>query len=156
MKIKFKPLAISIALPLLVGGLSGFLTSTSSNIFTQLIQPPLSPPPQLFGIVWPILYFLMGLSSYLIFTSNAEKAKKEKPLKLYAFQLFVNFFWSIIFFRLEMFLGAFVWLILLWLLILFLISSAYKISKSAAYLLVPYLIWVTFAGYLNFAIYLLN
>lgn len=156
MKINKKALIIAIAIPLLVGALAGFLTADSMTAFMQLDKPPLSPPGILFPIVWSILYTLMGIASYLIYSSNTKQEDINDALCVYALQLFVNFFWSIIFFNLEWYLFAFFWLVLLWVLILYTILLFYRISKPAAYLLIPYLLWVTFAGYLNLGIYLLN
>ncbi len=156
MKIKFKPLIISILLPLFVGGLSGFISSSSVDIFNSLKQPALSPPSWLFGVVWPILYVCMGICSYLIYTSNKSECSKNKALIVYALQLGVNFFWSIIFFNLQAFLFAFIWLLLLWVLIFYTIKLAVPFTTIGSLLLVPYLLWVTFAGYLNMAIYILN
>jgi len=156
MKIKWKPLIISVAIPLLVGGLSALLTRDSMQTFDQITKPPLSPPGWLFPVVWTILYTLMGIASYLILTADVPTGEKKLPLTVYAVQLAVNFFWSILFFNFELYLFSFVWLVLLWLLIITTIIAFGKISKPAAWLLIPYLLWVTFAGYLNFAIYLLN
>lgn len=151
--IQLKLLIVCIAIPLLIGGLSGFITRNSMQIFQQFNKPPLTPPGYLFPIVWTILYILMGLASCLILSSD----KKATPaLTFYALQLIVNFFWPIFFFRFGWPLFSFLWLLLLWLLILKTIALFYEISKPAAYLLIPYLLWVTFAGYLNLSIYLLN
>ena len=156
MKIKWKPLIISVAIPLLVGGISALLTRNSMQTFDEISKPPLSPPGWLFPVVWTILYTLMGIASYLVLTAKVPMGDKKLPLIIYAAQLAVNFFWSIFFFNFELYLFSFIWLVLLWLLIIATIVLFYRISKPAALLLVPYLLWVTFAGYLNFAIYLLN
>lgn len=152
LKINTKQLILCIAIPLLVGTLSGFLTRNSMNIFTQVDKPPLSPPGYLFPIVWTILYTLMGIASYLIVSSNADKEEIQNALFVYGLQLVVNFFWPIFFFYLGWYLFAFFWLLLLWGFILYTIIVFYRISKPAAYLLIPYFLWVTFAGYLNLAI----
>lgn len=153
MKIEWKKLIICIAIPLAVGGLSAFLTQDSMEAFGALNKPPLSPPGWLFPVVWTILYVLMGIASYLVLTSQKPN---RTALTAYAVQLAFNFTWSIIFFNLELYLFAFIWLVLLWLLILLTTVLFYNISKPAGYLMIPYLLWVTFAGYLNLAIYLLN
>ena len=152
--IKLKPLIISIIIPLLIGGLSGLLTRSNISVFASLNKPPLTPPAIVFPIVWTILYILMGISAYLIYISDSQY--KSDALRAYALQLIVNFFWSIIFFNFNAYLFAFIWLVLLWILIIIMIISFCKIDKTAAYLQIPYLIWVTFAGYLNFSIFLLN
>jgi len=156
MKRNWKALIICIAIPLAVGGLSALFTMDSMRTFSQLNQPPLSPPSWLFPVVWTILYTLMGVASFLVYTSPAPKAEKNAALRVYGAQLIVNFFWSIIFFSWELYLFAFVWLLLLWVLIFATILYFYPIRPLAAYLLIPYLLWVTFAGYLNYGIYLLN
>ena len=156
MKINKKSLIIAIAIPLLVGAISGFISSNSMEQFGQLNQPPLAPPGFLFPIVWTILYVLMGIASYLVFSSNKKQEDVKDALTVYALQLAVNFFWPIFFFNLEWYLFSFFWLILLWVLILYTIILFYRISKPAAYLMIPYLIWVTFEGYLNLGIYALN
>lgn len=156
MKFNYKLLVLCIAIPLAIGSLSGFLTSESMEMFSSINKPPFSPPAILFPIVWTILYILMGIASYLILTSGQEKNRIKNALTVYSLQLIFNFFWSIWFFNFGWYLFAFAWLIILWILIFNTIVSFYAISKPAAYLLLPYLLWVTFAGYLNFAIYLLN
>ena len=146
---------ISIAISLAVGGLSAFLTRNSMDIYQSINQPLLSPPAILFPVVWTILYILMGISSAIVYIHGKE-TDVSGALKIYAFQLVVNFFWSIIFFNMRAYLFAFVWLIILWLLIISMIVSFRKISSIEAYLQIPYFSWVTFAGYLNFMIYFLN
>lgn len=155
MKIQWKKLIVCIAIPLAVGGISGFLTRESFKNFAILNKPPFSPPGWLFPVVWTILYVLMGIASYLVL--SAEKPFRVRTaLTVYGVQLAFNFLWSIIFFNFELYLFAFVWLVLLWILILITTVLFYRISKPAGYLLIPYLLWVTFAGYLNFGIFLLN
>jgi len=156
LNIKWKQLLICIAIPLAVGALSALLSGDGMAEFATVNQPPLSPPAWLFPVVWTILYTLMGIASYLVLTSGASTDKTKKALAVYGIQLAVNFFWSIIFFRFSMYLFAFFWLILLWLLIIVTMVRFYRIKEPAGDLIVPYLLWVTFAGYLNFGIYLLN
>lgn len=124
--------------------------------FESLNQPPLSPPGRLFPIVWTILYALMGIASYLVLVSGKNKEEIRKAILVYVYQLVVNFLWPTFFFNFGWYLFSFFWLILLWGLILLMILRFYKISEKAAYLLIPYLLWVTFAGYLNLAIRWLN
>lgn len=156
MKVKWKTLLICIAIPLLAGGFAGFISKDSMSIYNSLKQPPLSPPGWLFPIVWTILYILMGIASYLIVTSKKTNENIDKALKLYAIQLLFNFLWTFWFFYLQLYLFSFIWLVVLWFLILFTIKAFSKISKKAAYLMIPYLLWITFAGYLNIGIALLN
>lgn len=155
MKIQWKRLIFCILIPLAVGGASAFLTRGSMSAFDSVAKPPLSPPAWLFPVAWTILYVLMGVASYLVLTSGMP-ARSRTALRVYGVQLFFNFFWSIIFFNLENYLLAFVWLVTLWALILLCTVLFYGIDKRAGYLMIPYLLWVTFAGYLNFGIYLLN
>jgi tryptophan-rich sensory protein len=98
----------------------------------------------------------MGIASYLVYTSNAPKEEKKKALQIYAIQLFFNFFWSILFFNFQTYSFAFVWLVALLILILSTTFAFWRISKPAGYLLIPYIVWVTFAGYLNLSIAFLN
>ncbi len=153
---KIKPYIIGILIPLAVGGLSALLTKDSMDIYKSIETPKLSPPSILFPIVWTILYILMGISSTLIYTSDVSRKEKAQALIVYGAQLAVNFFWSIVFFNLRAFFLSFVWLVVLWMLIILMILRFWKIHKTASWLQLPYLIWVTFAGYLNLAIYLLN
>lgn len=153
MKIQWKNLITCLAIPLAVGSLSALLTQNSMETFNSITKPSLAPPGWLFPVVWTILYILMGIASYLVLTSGKPNTY---ALTVYGIQLVFNFFWSIIFFNLELYLFAFIWLVLLWLLILKTTLLFYQISKPAGYLMVPYLLWVTFAGYLNLSIYLLN
>ena len=155
-RINYKQLIICVAIPLLVGAVAGLLTRDGMKEFASLEKPPLSPPGWLFPIVWTMLYTLMGLASYFIYQKRNQSAKVAGALAIYGIQLLFNFFWPIIFFNLKWYFAAFFWLILLWLLIGYTILAFREISKKASYLLYPYLVWVTFAGYLNLGIYLLN
>ncbi|MCO8192825.1 TspO/MBR family protein [Anaerofustis sp. NSJ-163] len=154
MKINYKKLLLSILIPLLVGGVSALFTKDSMDIYINLNQPVLSPPGFIFPIVWTILYILMGISAYFISFFDGEE--EENAQKIYIIQLILNFIWSIIFFNYNNFILSFIILIILWLFILKMIISFYKINPIAGYLQIPYLLWVTFAGYLNFMIILLN
>ena len=145
-----------IAIPLLVGTIAALLTGGGMEMFEMIEKPPLSPPGWLFPVVWTILYTLMGISSYLILTSGAAQKEIDKAISIYGYQLVVNFLWPTFFFNLEWYLFSFIWLILLWILVLIMILRFYQIDKRAAWLNVPYLAWLTFAGYLNFAIWILK
>lgn len=153
MKSNLKKFLFCISIPLLTGALSGYLAKNSADLFSTLNKPPLSPPGWIFPIVWLLLYLMMGIASYIILTSGQPN---QQALLWYAVQLALNFLWPILFFNLELYFFSFVWLVFLWWTILKTIELFYEISKPAAYLLIPYLLWVTFAGYLNFAIALLN
>lgn len=157
MRNKIKPYIISIAIALAVGGLSALLTSGSMDIYSDIVRPPLSPPSILFPIVWTMLYALMGIGAAIVYTKRDEKPQAAREaLIVYAINLFLNFFWSIIFFNMRAYLFAFIWLLALWAVILIMIFKFKKVSPLAAYLQIPYLIWATFAGYLNLAIFILN
>lgn len=149
-------LAKCIAIPLLVGGLSAFLTMGGMKTFESLNQPPLSPPGWLFGVVWTILYTLMGISTYLVVRSDASETQINRALSVYVYQLIANFLWPTFFFNFGWYLFSFIWLIFLWVLVLIMIVRFYQISKAAGLLQIPYLIWLTFAAYLNLGIWLLN
>ena len=155
MKIDWKKLIICVAIPLAVGGLAAFLTMGAMDDFGSLKQPPLSPPGWLFPVVWTILYTLMGVASYFVLTSG-KPARSKTALTVYGVQLFFNFLWSIIFFDLGWYLFAFFWIIALWLLIILTTVLFRRISKPAGYLMIPYILWVSFAAYLNLGIYILN
>ncbi len=155
MKIQWKPLLIAIAIPLAVGGVAALLTSDSMSMFEVVKKPPLSPPGWLFPVVWTILYTLMGIASYLVWR-EAPSAARQRGLSLYALQLAVNFVWPLLFFGAQWYLFAFIWLVLLWVLIWLTWNNFRQVSTTAGWLLVPYIVWVTFAGYLNLGIYILN
>ncbi len=151
---KTKPYIISIILALLVGALSAFFSGGTMDSYENLVKPNLSPPGYIFPIVWTILFILMGISSAIIYKKGGNNS--EQALRIYILQLIVIFFWTIIFFRFNLYLFAFIWLVFLWILIILMIKEFKKISPFAAYLQIPYLLWVTFAGDLNLSIYLLN
>lgn len=153
-KVNYKQLAISLAISLGIGVLSGIITMMGMDDFKSANKPPLTPPDYLFPIVWTILFILMGISAYIIYRSDT--LEKGNALIVYGIQLLVNFFWPIFFFNMSAYLFSFIWIIILWLLIILMIKMFYPISKTAALLQIPYLIWVTFAAYLNFGVFLLN
>ena len=158
MKRNWKALVVSILIPLVVGTAAGLLTMGGMEAFTALNKPPLSPPAWLFPVAWTILYTLMGISSYLIDTAEEPKEKngKNQALLTYRYQLIVNFLWPVFFFNFQWYLFSFLWLALLWLLVAKMILEFGAISRTAALLNVPYLLWLSFAGYLNLGIWLLN
>lgn len=154
---KLKPYVISILIALAVGGTSALLTMGNMEIYSEIRTPPLSPPSILFPIVWTVLYILMGISAAMIYTDkNSKEKEKKEALVPYASSLIVNFAWSIIFFNFRAFFVAFIWLLLLLYLIIKTVIEYKKINPLAAYLQIPYAIWVSFAGYLNLGIWLLN
>lgn len=148
--IKPKPLFISLLISLGTGAISALLTPNVSEQYQTLYQPPLAPPGWLFPIVWTILFILMGVAAYLVYMSDSPD--KDIALRLYLIQLAVNVGWSVIFFRLNAYLLAFTWLLLLFFLVYLTTKEFYKINKTAGYLLIPYLLWIIYAGYINLAI----
>ena len=156
MKINKRLLLLCIAIPLIVGIVAGLLARNSMEVFSVVEKPPLAPPAWLFPVVWTILYALMGISSYIVLTSDASQEEIKSAIQLYAYQLVVNFLWPTFFFNFGWYLFSFLWLILLWVLVFLMIRKFYDINRVAAYLNVPYLVWLTFAGYLNAGIWLLN
>ena len=156
LKLNLKKLIISLLVPLGVGGLSALITGGNMDIYSKINRPPLSPPGIVFPIVWSILYTLMGISLYLVWNKNDNSSQSNIAYFWFAVQLFLNFIWSPIFFGAQQYLVAFIVLILLIASVVAMIVSFYKISKPAALLQIPYLIWLIFAGYLNLAIYILN
>ncbi len=150
-------LIISIAIPVVAGSLSGFFTVTGDGSWYQTIQKPSwNPPGWVFGPVWTSLYVMMGISLYLVWKSNAEQSLKKKAIIIFAIQLALNFFWSYIFFTLQSPGWAMVEIITMWLFILLTIFAFAKISKVAAWLLVPYISWVSFASILTYTIWQMN
>ena len=156
MKLQWKKLLICEAIPLAVGGASAMLTRGSMAKYPLLHRPPLSPPGWIFPVVWTALFALMGLASYLVAVSHGPKDRVRSALNFYGAQLLVNFLWPTLFFTLERFLIAFLWLVLLWALVFVTWRKFRGISAPAGHLLLPYLAWLTFAAYLNMGVYLLN
>lgn len=139
-----------------VGALSGWLTREGTQIYAQtIVKPPLSPPGWVFPVVWAILYALMGIGAAKVYQAPASKTR-SMGLNLFITQLVVNFFWSPIFFNLQAFGFALLWLLLLWGLVLWMILVFRKVDPLAAKLQIPYLLWLTFAAYLNFGVWCLN
>lgn len=155
-KIKPRLLIICLLIPLAVGALSAFFSREGMEHFDSVRQSPLTPPPVVFVVVWTLLYLSMGLASYLALTSRVPRPHIDSAMRVYALQLTLNFFWSIFFFGMMAYQFSFIWLVWLWVAILFNIAAFYRISRPAGILLVPYFLWVSFAGYLNLSVYLLN
>mgnify|MGYP003410038689 FL=1 len=151
-------LFISILIPLLVGGISGYFTSSGvEGWFATANKPWFNPPNWIFAPVWTALYVMMGIALYLVWRTEAiSSSVKQTAVILFVIQLTLNFFWSLIFFKLQQPGWAFAEIIVMWLAILFTILWFGKISSTAAWLLVPYICWVSFASVLNYAIWKLN
>lgn len=139
-----------------MGALSGWLTREGTQLFSETVaKPPLTPPSLVFPIVWGILYALMGIGAARISLTEPSE-DRSRGLNLFVAQLIVNFFWSLIFFNAQAYGFAFFWLLLLWGLVLWMTLTFRKVDKIAAWLQVPYLLWLTFAAYLNFGVWRLN
>ena len=152
--VKIIKLIISLIVCQLAGAIgSVFTVSSVGSWYSGLAKPFFNPPSWLFGPVWTILYLLMGISLYLVWT---KKLKSKTALYIFGVQLVLNTLWSIFFFGLQQPLLAFIEIIFLWIMIMLTIIYFYKISKTAAYLLIPYILWVSFAAVLNIAIVVLN
>lgn len=154
-KSKLKIYGIFLLITGAVGGLSALLTNMGMESYKAAEKPPLTPPDIVFPIVWSILFTLMAISAARVWLTDNSRMRNRSML-IYALQLFFNFVWSILFFNLEAYGLAFLWLIVLWVLILLMIIQFYKSDKIAGLLQIPYLLWVSFAGYLNYMVWMLN
>ena len=153
MKFQWKALAVCIASALGTGFLSSLFAVTIREKYAQLYQPPLAPPGWVFPVVWTVLYLLMGLAAFLACVAEeATQDEKKQALILYGVQLFFNFGWPILFFRWNAYLPAFLWLVVLWILVFVTLKRFDAIDELAGKLMVPYLLWLTFAAYLNLSI----
>ena len=155
MKKRTKTLLICLAIPLAVGGLSALVAGGFSD-YQSLNQPPFSPPGWLFPIAWSILYLLMGYASFRVLESGKDQTHIRNALIAYGVQLFFNFLWSPLFFGLGWYLTAFFLLVVLWIAIFVTMRLFSRLDQLAADLLLPYLLWVCYAGYLNLGVFLLN
>ena len=153
MKINWKKLIIITLVTFLVGGFFSFFTMNNMDTFKELAKP-IDIPPVVFPIVWSILYLLMSISYYIVSNSNSEY--KDESKAAYIVQLIINSLWSLIFFGFEAYLLAFIWLLILLISVIVMITYFSKVNKTAAYLQIPYLLWIIFAGNLNLSIYFLN
>lgn len=159
---KLKSLFAILLITLGAGGIAGLLTADSMQKYQEIYHPPLSPPGWVFPIAWTILYVLMAVAAYLVYTTEPKKGQggesadlrreKREAGKLYFAQLFVNVVWPLLFFGLDAYLLAAVWILLLWYLIFLTTEKFYPINQTAGKLMIPYLVWVTYAAYLNIAI----
>lgn len=156
-KVRIIPLIISIGIPLLGGGLTSLLIPNIKLIYGDLIKPSFSPPTIVFPIVWTILYILIGIASYKVYVLKYNKIDVSSALFVYVIQLLLNFLWVFIFFGFRLYGLAFLELVLLIFFVILTIKRFYKkAGKKAALLLLPYLIWLIYAGVLNFFIWMLN
>lgn len=155
-KCKVSDLLIYILSAELVGVASSLFAGNFGDIYLTLERPPLSPPGIVFPVVWSILYALMGASACIIGASNTDKKDIQSALRIYCIQLLVNFSWSIVFFRFQALWTAVIVIIALLILIIVMIVKFYRINRAAAFINIPYLLWVIFAGYLNIATAIIN
>ncbi len=135
---------------------SVFTTPSIPGWYAGIVKPSFNPPNWIFGPVWTVLYAMMGLAAYLVYEMGLKRPEVKRALTVFTAQLVLNTLWSIVFFGAHMILGAAVVIVVLWTLILATILLFHKISKPAAYLLVPYILWVSFATVLNVSFYVLN
>ncbi len=154
-KKKLKTYVLFILFTELIGIVAGLFTSMGMDDYKQAVKPALTPPDIVFPIVWTILYALMGISAARIWLSKPTK-ERNHGLIIWGAQLFFNFFWSLIFFNLQAYGFAFFWILILWALIVAMIYTFNKTDRLAAFLQIPYLLWVTFATYLNLMVWVLN
>ena len=152
--IKLKPLLLSLLISLGTGGLAALFTGNSMEFYQSLKQPPLSPPGWVFPLAWTILYSLMGVAAYLVWMRDSTG--RNGALFFYGLLLIFNFVWPLLFFNARAYLASLIWLLLLWVLILITTARFFQETKAAGWLMIPYLLWVAFAGYLNAGVWLLN
>lgn len=154
MQIDYIKLIVSIVICLLIGFIAGISTSKSiDSWYSKIKKPTFNPPSWIFGPVWTILYVLMGVSLYLLWTSKIDN---RLAIMFFVIQLVLNFLWSYLFFGLQNPLIAFIEIVILWIMIILTMIYAYPVSQTASLLMIPYILWVTFASILNLSIYLLN
>lgn len=154
---KWKPILVSIMIPEAVGMLSGILAFfILGGTFTGYEKPSFTPPDYVFGPAWIVLYALMGLASYRLWKIGSDDKRIKKALKIYGVQLFFNFLWSIIFFGLRLRGLAFIEILVLLVLVILTTGQFYRVEKMAGYLMIPYLLWVSFAAVLNYYIWIFN
>lgn len=156
-KIDYLKLAASIVICQLAGIIGSFFTAGSvGSWYPTLNKPVFNPPSWVFGPVWIILYLLMGVSLYIVWNKGIKSKQSKKAVAVFGIQLILNTLWSILFFGLQSPLFAFIEIIFLWAAILLSIIYFYRISKTASYMLIPYILWVSFAAVLNLSLFLLN
>lgn len=139
-----------------VGILSALLSRQGMVLYQETVQkPPLTPPGIVFSIVWTVLYGLMAVGAARV-AAAPDSLQRQKALNTFIIQLVLNFFWSLIFFNVRSYGLALLWLVILWVFVVRMIAAFRKVESAAACLQIPYLVWVTFAVYLNYGVWLLN
>jgi tryptophan-rich sensory protein len=156
-KIKIIPLIISVGIPLFIGRITSLLIPNMDSIYGELVKPSFSPPGIVFPIVWTILYILMGIASYKVYVLKYHNIDVSSAMFVYSIQLLLNFLWTVIFFGFRLYGLAFLELVILVLFVILTIKRFYKrAGKKVAILLIPYLMWIIYAGVLNFFVWMLN
>ena len=154
---KRQKLVISLIVTFAAALIGSIFTAPSVNTWYSTLQKPFFTPPNwAFGPVWTTLYFLMGLSFYFVWIKKSKKGIVKKAIKIYSTQLTLNVLWSVIFFGFRNILGGVLVISALWVSILITIHRFYKLDKKAAYLLIPYILWVSLASFLNYFLWVLN
>ncbi len=153
---KWKVYSIWIGIAELVGLISGLLSRQGTQVYAATaLKPPLSPPGWVFGVVWPILYALMGIGAAMVWLEE-DAPLRMRGINLFVAQLILNFFWSLIFFNLQAYGLAFFWLLTLLALVVWMAYTFYQVRPLAGYLQIPYIVWLLFAAYLNAGVWVLN
>ena len=156
-RIRFIPLIVAIGIPLLIGLITSVILPNMNLIYGELVKPIFAPPNIVFPIAWTIIYVLMGIASYKVYILKYENVDISSALFVYDIQLLLNFLWTLIFFGFRLYGLAFIELVFLVLFVMLTIKRFYKkIGMKAVLLLLPYLIWLIYAGVLNFFIWMLN
>jgi benzodiazapine receptor len=157
MKIDFVKLVVSIVLCELIGSIGSVFTAPSiPTWYASLVKPWFTPPNWLFAPVWITLFFLMGISLYLVWDKGLEKKEVRLAVSVFGIQFILNVIWSLLFFGLQSPFYAFIEIIILWIAILVTIIKFYQVSRPAGVILLPYIIWVTIAAFLNYYVWILN
>jgi len=154
--LKLKNFLFSFLLPLAVGFVGSFAVRSGLDSFVAARKPLLTPPPAVFAVVWTVLYLLMGVASYLISCADVRRSLRVNALRLFYIQLAVNLLWPIAFFGLGLWGTAAVIIVILWVLVLMTVLAFLKVDRLAGRLMIPYLVWISFAAYLNIGIAVLN
>lgn len=154
-KINWSQLITVLVVTQLAGVFGSLLSGPARQIYAPLVKPPLSPPGWLFGVVWPVLYLLMGIAAYTVYQMR-RTSERQNALAFYWAQLFVNFLWPVLFFRFELYWLSAAVILLLIALVLITTVKFFKIKPAAGYLMIPYLLWLFFAAYLNIGVAVLN
>lgn len=155
-KTGWKQLLIFLGIPVATGILSALVSMSGMKRFADVPQPPLTPPGWVFPVAWTLLYLMMGYASYVAWRSDTPKPQVQNALRWYGAQLAANFWWSPLFFQWGLYLPALLWLMVMLVLIVVVLVKFWRIDRKAGMLMLPYLCWVLFAGYLNAGVWVLS